>query len=154
MRPKRIIGIVLLGGGLGLVGAASVAWQETAPAMSEIHTERTGLETSLDSIRADLYKTSLRFQGFQKNMDAIPDTVRRFGGNIIMDQNKLYRKKILTLEADEDRDERRLKKLAAREAELLVERRKKAVPLGVVGLVLAIAGVGTLLSARPRRVAA
>ncbi|HEX5132994.1 MAG TPA: hypothetical protein VFX92_10965 [Candidatus Krumholzibacteria bacterium] len=148
MNTNRMIATVFLVAGLGALATSAVTWRRAGADAAALSAERATRQTQLDSTRADLRAVGIRYRGFVQGMDAVPDSVRRFGGGIILEQSRIYQKTIQTLEGSEAAQVRMLGTLDERIASVYTRRRRNALPLSAVGVVLAGAGAGMLLSRR------
>jgi hypothetical protein len=92
-------------------------------------------------VRAEIIQTKLRYQAFRKSIPPLPDTMRTYGGGLLIDAGKVYSKQIYRLEHQE-RDLKLESKWLQRRAERTTARARAAsVPLGAAGLILLVAGL-------------
>jgi hypothetical protein len=151
--PLRILlAVLLLLGALVSLGAGAARWQDGGGEITSLAQEKTALETQLDTTRTALHRASLRYQGFQKGMSAVPDTVRRYSGNVIIRESAMHRTTINNLE-DTERD--LIRRIARTERAITAareSRRRAAVPAGVAGALLLAAGAALLATRRGSRV--
>lgn len=101
MSKLRVSGIVFSVLGAAAIAAGAVAYSGANRKASVVADRLAAAQADLDSTRAELLTTGLRYRGYLQGMEAIPDTVRMFGGGIIMDEGKKYDKKIHILEFKE-----------------------------------------------------
>lgn len=150
---RRRLALLFLLIAVAAVTVALVRWRGGSAEVAALAEGRAAMETELDTTRASLHKASLRFQGFQKGMDSVPDSVRMFAGGVIMQQSGMYRKNIVTLEADERRLEIAIRKQDARIAAAADTRRRTTLPFAILAALLTATGAVLFAADRARRVA-
>jgi hypothetical protein len=150
---RKWLSIILFAAALAALAAAAAQWQRGAAGLATLSERRAGLATDLDSTRARLYQTSLRYQGFQRGQAAVPDSIRRAQAKTVMDQAMAYRKAVFALETKEKELERSIRKLDTRAARDTTARRNAALPFVAAGVVLLAAAGVLFANARSRRVA-
>ena len=149
MNRRKRIGLVLLLTGVALGVMAGLSWRTTAPRGNEIATERAALEDSARAVHNRLIQTSLKMQGFQNSQSSIPDTLRRFAGNKIMEISAGYNKTIRRLEMQERDIKLEIAALGRESDQRRARTRVSVTPIAAAGLIALIAGgVLILLPAR------
>jgi hypothetical protein len=143
--------ILLLAVAAGVAGA--IRWRGAGSGTAALAGERASLQAELDTTRARLHKESLRYRGFLKGMDAIPDSIRTAQAGETMKQTNLYRKAIENLEGEERHLVAAMRKIDRRIAAAEESRRHSVRPFAVAAAVLLAAGAALHATARLRRVA-
>jgi hypothetical protein len=149
MNWRKRIGLVLLLTGVVLVVMAGFSWRQTAPRGNEIATQRAALEDSARAVHNRLMENSLKLQGFRNSQSAIPDTLRRFGGNKLMEISAGYNKIIRKLEMQERDIKLQISALSRESERNRAHTRATVTPVAAAGLVALVAGVVLVLI--PRR---
>jgi len=150
---RKFLSNLMLIAAVALLIVAVVRWRGTAAQLATLAAQKSDLSTELDTTRAALYKASLRYQGFLKGRSNIPDSLRAAEAGRSVEAGKAHRKTIMSLEGDEERIVRQIKKLDRSAQATRAEQRRTALPLLVASLILAAAGGFLLSLARARRVA-
>lgn len=151
MKKKLAFLCVLLA--VAAVVVAAALWRGAGAEIAAQSVRRASLAAELDTTRTSLRKASLRFQGFQRGMDAVPDSVRLATAGATMQQSNVYRKNIERLEGEERRILTMLRKTEAQVAEITASRRRSALPLAVLAAIFSAAGAVLFAAERSRRVA-
>ncbi len=154
MSTSRTPGIVLVVIGGLLLGAGVTAYSSASRKAIPIRQRIESDQALLDSTRTELREVSLRYQGFSKSGQEVPDSIRRYEAGTVWKLDKKYGNRIYLLERKErdltfEMTRLRMREGAAKRRGLVV-----SVPLAVFGAGVSLAGVLMLKRSRPRPVAA
>lgn len=141
MTRHFVIGILLIVAGLTGLGLAFSAYNRTDPKQAQEEARLPVALAELDTTRAEIRKTSLLYQGFQKNTSAVPDTVRMYGGGKIMEQGRSYQKKLHMLEVRERDLNLEVTQIRKHIETHKQSGRREALPFAGGGLVALVAGI-------------
>jgi hypothetical protein len=86
-------------------------------------------------------KTSLLMRGFRESRSALPDTVRRHGGRMLMDIAAGYNKKIARLERNERDIKLEVAAIDRKTAQAAARKRTTVMPIAAGGMVMLLVGV-------------
>ena len=154
MSTSRTPGIVLLVIGGLLLGAGAYTYSGTSGKTAPFRQRIEADQALLDSTRAELRTVSLRYQGFAKSGEAVPDSIRRYEAGTIWRQSQTYANKIYLLERKERDLKLEMTKLRKREGAAKRRRLVVSIPLAAIGAGASLAGILLLTRSRPRPVAA
>ena len=144
--------IILLAAVAATVTTA-IRWKGATAGIDGMLAERQGLVSEMDTTRAELHKTSLRYQGFMRGAGAIPDSLRAFEAGNSMKQSTAYRKAILLLEEEQRRIDREITAIDERLAGAREGRRNSVLATGALSAVLLGLAVTLFMTGGTRRVA-
>jgi hypothetical protein len=149
---KKIASLLLL---LAIAAAitGAIRWRGGSAEIAALNGERAPLQAQLDTTRADLHKTGLRYRGFIQGASAMPDSIRTAEAGETMKQTNLYRKAISRLEGEERRLVVSIDKIDRSLVAATAARRRSARPFALVAALLLVAGGGLYALARQQRVA-
>jgi hypothetical protein len=153
MPKSRTPGIILLLAGGALIVAGAVAYSLTSRKTAVTSRELARVDADLDSTRAELRKTSLRYQGFAKGMPELPDSVRRYEAGATFRQSQVYDKMIYSLEIRERDLKLEIIRLTKKQAAAARRARAISAPLAGGGALAVLAGLLVLARSRARPVA-
>lgn len=154
MIARRVLAILIVLAGVASLAWGVSSWRRAGVSLAEVDGRQAASQAELDSTRAELKKTGLLYRGFLNSMSAVPDTLRMYGGGIIMKQRWSYEKALSQLEGREHELVRDLGKLDRERAEIRAQRRQSTLPGAAVGAALLAVGVVLWRRGRPRPVAA
>ncbi len=150
---RRVLASIILLAAIAAAVTAAVRWKAATADIDGMLAEHRSLASQMDTTRAALHKTSLRYQGFMKGTSAIPDSLRKIEAGNNMKQSTAYRKAILILEENQRRIDREITRIEKRLSRAREERRKAALVVGVpAGVLLGLALI-LFMTGRTRRVA-
>ena len=150
---RRTLASIILLAAIAAAVTTAIRWNGATAGIDGMLAERRSLESEMDTTRAELHKTSLRYQGFMKGAGAIPDSLRKIEAGNSMKQSTAYRKAILLLEEDERRIDRAITGIDKRLASARAGRRNSGLAIGALSAVLLGLAMTLFMTGRTRRVA-
>ena len=141
MTHRKRIGLFLLLVGLGLVALAGVRWRGDTALRAELSARTTVLEDSARGVHQELIEVSLKNKAVQSSYAEMPDTMRRYGLNKLMDITGGYNKTIRKLEFQERDLKVDIAAVRRRSERERADARARSIPLAVAGVVALMAGV-------------
>ena len=140
--------------GAVLITGSAVIWSRQTRELKELAATRVALEDSLGVLQAETRRTSERFMGFQKSMPSIPDSLRRYAGNKVMEVGSGYSKKLRMLGSRERDVKLKISRTHLRADAVRKRAASSSLPVGIAGLAVLIAGLVVARTANARRVGA
>jgi hypothetical protein len=153
MTDRRMLPIVLLIAAVASGAWSGISWRRAGVSLHGIDGKRAAAVAERDTTRTVLQKTSLLYQGFLNSMSDVPDSVRTYGGGIIMEQQKIYQKKLNGYEVAERDLTVKIERLDRERAEVVAARRQSALP-GAIAAVLLLGAAGAVVRRKGSRAVA
>ncbi len=143
MNGRRLLSIVFVIAAVASAAWSGISWRRAGVSLRDVDGKRAAAVAERDTTHTALVQTSLRYQGFLNSMSDVPDSVRTFGGGIIMQQQKIYQKQLNGYEVAERELKIKIERLDRERAEVVAARRQSALP-GMIGAVLFLGAAGTV----------
>ncbi len=153
MTGRRALAVLFAAAAVASLAWSSVRWSDGTGAVAGIRAHRVDAAARLDSTRADLREAKLERRGFLESFASVPDSVRAYGGSVVLNRQKLFEKRIGLLEATQDGLEGEIARLDAREAQARRGRLAGALPGAVAAVLLAALAAALARTGRKRPVA-